>query len=251
MILGKLKCILVGAAAIVMPALADVPPVDKWQDILDTYLVEDADGANLFDYGALRDNAADIQKLEEYVASHADMNLADLSQSEAIAMWSNIYNAVTVQHILERYPVKSIRSGYIVGPWKDVNVKVGGEDISLHNIEHKKLRTTGEPLIHYSINCASFSCPDLLGKAWVAETLDADLDKAARDYVNDPRGVKVTDRGLVISRIYKWYEDDFGGSDEAVVAHLKKYADAELIKAIEANPKIRKHAYNWNLNDVE
>lgn len=239
------------ACAFAMPVLAEVPSVAGWQGILDTYLKEDANGANLFDYGALQANAEDQQKLTDYIASHADIELSDLTEDEVIAMWSNIYNAVTIQHIVERYPVKSIRSGYIVGPWKEVKVTVGGQDISLHNIENKVLRGTGDPLIHYSINCASFSCPDLLGTAWRAETLDVDLDRAARAYVNDARGVRVTDRGLVISRIYKWYKDDFGGSNTSVVEHLKKFADDDLKAAIEANPEIRKHAYDWNLNDAK
>ena len=66
--------------------------------------------------------------------------------------------------------------------------------------------------------------------------------------MNHPRGVAVTPRGLVISRIYKWYEEDFGGNDEGVIAHLLRFAEPELAEQIEANPRITGHAYDWDLN---
>ena len=104
--------------------------------------------------------------------------------------------------------------------------------------------------MHYSINCASFSCPNLQPRAWEAATLDTDLDAAAREYINSPRGVAVTSRGLVVSSIYDWFEADFGGSRQAVIDHLLKYADDDLAAKIRANPKIRRYQYDWSLNDT-
>jgi len=69
--------------------------------------------------------------------------------------------------------------------------------------------------------------------------------------VNNPRGVTVTDKGLVVSSIYDWFEADFGGSKEAVIDHLLKYADKGLAQQIQANPKIRSYTYDWSLNDTE
>jgi hypothetical protein len=154
---------------------------------------------------------------------------------------------------VEKYPIGSIKDGYFFGgPWKKIMVAVGGRNVSLDDIEHKILRPKfHDSRVHYAINCAAFSCPNLMAKAWEPATLDADLDAAARAYVNNSRGVSVTDRGLVLSSIYDWFAADFGGSKQAVIDHFLKYADTGLAKQIRANPKIRSYDYDWSLNDTE
>ncbi|MEM7494348.1 MAG: DUF547 domain-containing protein [Pseudomonadota bacterium] len=224
-----------------------------WTDILQTYVVESQDGLNRFDYGALKANEADKAKLSAYIQSYATLDMDTLSDDAQFAAYSNAYNALTIEHMIERYPVKSIRSGYIVGPWKRVKMTIDGEELSLDAIEHDVLRVDwSDPRVHYAVNCASIGCPNLQTRAWVAETLDEDLDTAARDFVNHQRGVSVLDRGgLKVSRIYKWFREDFGGSDEGVIAHVLQYAEPDLAAEIRANADVKKHGYDWDLNDVE
>lgn len=251
------QMLLAGAIAMTLtagPAAADADTRhDTWDQLLETYVVESEDGVNRFDYGGLKDNAEDVAQLNAYLESFADLDFETLNDNEQFAAYSNIYNALTIKHIVERYPVKSIRAGYIVGPWKKVKTVVDGEEVSLDHIEHGILRVEfDDPRVHYAVNCASYGCPNLRKDAWVAETLDADLDDAAREYVNHPRGVTVRANGsLQVSTIYKWFREDFGDSNEGVVAHLKQYAEGELADALAGNPKIRKHEYDWSLNDVE
>ena len=84
--------------------------------------------------------------------------------------------------------------------------------------------------VHYSVNCASIGCPNLPLRAWRAETLDRDLDTAARAFINHPRGVRVGPDGrLRVSSIYKWFKEDFGGTDAGVLAHLRKYSGPDLL----------------------
>lgn len=223
-----------------------------WSKLLQKYVVVSSDGINRVDYAALKNNAADRKALDAYIARFETTDFDALTTAEKIATWSNIYNAVTVRYIVGEYPTKSIRSGiFSTGPWKKIKTMAGGQNISLNDIEHEVLRNLDDPRIHYAINCASYSCPNLLPKALEASTLDKALDKAASDYINNPRGVTVTDRGLVVSEIYNWFEEDFGGSKSAVIDHLVKYADPDLKAQIMANPKIRKYDYDWSLNDVE
>ncbi len=223
-----------------------------WDGLLETYVTESEDGVNRFDYAALKANDADMATLDAYLDGFETLDFETLSRDEQFAAWSNIYNALTVKHIAERYPVKSIRSGYISGPWKKVKTTVDGEEVSLHAIEHDILREMGDARVHYAINCAAHSCPNLVKDAWVAETLDEDLDAAARAYVNHPRAVRVrTKGGLEVSSIYKWFKVDFGGTETAVIAHLRAYATPVLAAQIDANADIKKYDYDWSLNDVE
>lgn len=221
-----------------------------WTRLLAAYVRKFDDGITRFDYAALAASPADRSALDAYIARFAEVDLSARTDAN-FASWANLYNAVTVRHIVQRYPVKSIRDGYLFGPWKQVKVRAGGREVSLDAIEHDILRVQwGTPEVHYALNCASYSCPNLPDRAWEAATLEADLTKAARDYVNHPRGVTIGRRGLTVSSIYKWFEKDFGGSERAVIEHLLSHAEPALAAQIRANPRIARDAYDWSLNDV-
>jgi Protein of unknown function, DUF547 len=104
--------------------------------------------------------------------------------------------------------------------------------------------------VHYAVNCASFGFPNLRPMAWRAETLEADLDAAARDFVNHPRGASISGDGLKVSSIYKWFQADFGGTSAGVIAHLKKYANPDLAKKLNKQTAIADDAYDWSLNEA-
>ena len=224
-----------------------------WDRLLETYLSEHPDGVNRFDYDQLRRSADGVTALNAYIADLESQIPSGFADDEAFAYWANLYNAVTVRLIVEEAPESSIRQirprPWSIGPWGVERVVVEGEALSLDNIEHDIMRVQFEAaLVHYAVNCASIGCPNLGLKAWRAEGLDEELEAAAIAYINHPRGVSVTERGLGVSRIYKWFREDFGDSDEGVIAHLLDYAEPELAAQIEANPRIRSHAYDWALN---
>ena len=130
-------------------------------------------------------------------------------------------------------------------------VTVEGEALSLDDIEHEIMRPTFEAaMVHYAVNCASIGCPNLKPDAWRAETLQADLTAAARAYVNHPRGVAIVNDGVEVSRIYRWFREDFGGDEEGVIAHVLLFAEPELAEHIRSHPEVRGHQYDWALNRV-
>lgn len=252
-----LKLILAGIIAMTLqssrPNTANALSHQAWDEILRAYITQSPDGINRFDYGALKSSLPDSARLAVYINSFADADIDALDDNAQFAAYANAYNALTIQHIIQRYPVKSIRSGSLTGPWKRVKMVINGKDVSLDAIEHDILRAQYEdPRVHYAVNCASYGCPNLQIKAWAAETLDADLDAAARDFINHPRAVRVHKRGgLHVSSIYVWFKEDFGGNNQGVINHLLEYAEPELAAAIRANPQIRSDTYDWSLNDVE
>lgn len=230
---------------------------DEWTQILQTYVQVGEDGVNRFDYAGLQANSDDRSALEAYISSVSGKDLFALEDEDAaFAAWANLYNALTVQLIIENYPQDSIRDikphPFAAGPWKMEAVTVAGETLSLDDIEHNILRKEWtEPRVHYAVNCASYGCPNLQVKAWEGDTLDEDLTRAAIDYVNHPRGVTVLSNGkLQVSKIYKWFDEDFGGSQSGVIEHLNQYAGEDLKKALEGASRITKYTYDWSLNDV-
>jgi hypothetical protein len=168
----------------------------------------------------------------------------------------NLYNALTVRVVLDHYPVASIRDIDISpglfadGPWRKPLITVQGEDVSLDDIEHRILRPIWrDPRIHYAVNCASIGCPDLQAEAFTAANTERLLEKAARDYINHPRGVRVDRSGVTLSSIYNWFASDFE-LDGGVLGHVRRYASADLRARLEGVETIDGYAYDWSLNDV-
>ena len=226
-----------------------------WSVLLGRYLVADGSGLNRFDYAGVAE--ADRAALQTYIDGLAALPISSYSRPEQQAYWINLYNALTVALILEHYPVDSIRDIDISpglfadGPWDKALVEVEGEALSLNDIEHRILRPIWrDPRIHYAVNCASVGCPNLLPEAFTSERLEAQLDGAARAYINNPRGARVEDGKLVVSSIYVWFAEDFGGNDAGVIAHLKRYADQPLAEHLKGQKAIADHGYDWDLNEA-
>lgn len=224
-----------------------------WGAFLSRYVRAGADGVNRVAYGSV--TPADRQALKGYIASLEAARPTAMNRNAAMAYWINLYNAKTVDLILDNYPVSSIRKiggGFFnTGPWDDKVVTVEGRALSLNDIEHGILRPIwNDPRIHYAVNCASIGCPDLLTQPFTSANLAGMLDQAARGYVNHPRGAAVENGRLVISSIYDWYKVDFGGTDAGVIAHLRQYATGPLAAALGGVTGIASDRYDWNLNGV-
>jgi hypothetical protein len=228
-----------------------------WQATLNGYLIANHSSAvNRFDYKKLKANAVDKKKLDHYLSSMQNLDPRAYSKAEQKAYWINLYNALTIQVVVNAYPVKSITKiykGWSVfgfGPWDDVHAKVVEKELTLNNIEHGILRPIWQDnRIHYAVNCASYGCPNLSLKAYTATNMEALLEKAARDYVNHPRGVELMDEDyLVVSSIYHWYKVDFGNTDDNLIKHLQKYAKPDLAKSLRGFNGSIDHEYDWKLN---
>lgn len=224
-----------------------------WDSLLFHYVTRGSDGIARVDYSAF--GATDKAVLARYLKVLGLADPARLSRAEQLAFWINLYNALTVRVVLDHYPVPSIlkitpSSLFARGPWKQDLITVKGRALSLDDIEHGILRPIWEdPRVHYVLNCASLGCPDLAGKAYKSGAIGAMLDEAARRYVNHPRGARVGRGRLKVSKIYKWYARDFGGSDKGVIAHLTHYAGPELRAALAGIDRIAGYRYDWTLND--
>jgi len=227
-----------------------------WQRFIGRYLKPGADGINRMAYA--RVSASDQGMLDAYVAALAATRVSQLGRDEQKSFWINLYNALTVQVVLDHYPVKSILDIDISpglfanGPWGKKLVEIEDEVVSLDDIEHRILRPIWrDPRLHYAVNCASISCPNLQTTPYTAANADALLDAGARAYVNHERGARVEDGQLRVSSIYNWFESDFGDGEQGVLQHLRHFADAELKAALSAIEHISGDDYDWSLNEAE
>jgi hypothetical protein len=262
-------------APLISPALAkgvdtftSAPFTDKstalinhsaWDGLLKTYVVVGSDGLNRFDYAALK--AKDQPTLKAYIKALEAEQPTKLGRDEAFAYWANLYNAKTVDIVLDAYPVKSIKDiklggGLLAavtgGPWKAKSMKVNGIELSLDDIEHTIMRPVfKDPRVHYAVNCASVGCPNLGTEAFTGPMLDQQLTAAAAAYINSPRGLRVDADGVTASSIYDWFVADFGGHAKGVLTHAKRYASDALKAKLEGISEIEDYDYDWSLNDTK
>jgi hypothetical protein len=230
-----------------MPATFDH---SAWDAFLGRYVKASPDGVNRLPYGAV--TAADKQVLKAYLVRLQATKVGALDNDEQRAFCINLYNALTIDIVLDHYPVKSIRDIVDGGPWAQPRITVEGRPLSLNNIEHDILRKQwGDPRVHYAVNCASASCPNLMPQAFTGPTLDAMLTRGARDYINHPRAVAVSGGSARFSQIFSWYARDFGANDRAVIAHLQQYASPELRARLATIDRVGGYEYDWSLNDAK
>jgi hypothetical protein len=224
---------------------------DAWDEILTDYARPADDGVNRVDYNGIKSKAA--SELKAYLIALQSVTISEYPRDEQFAYWVNLYNAATVQVILDNYPLESIRDIGLLGqgPWKDKILKVEGRKLSLDDIEHGILRPLWKDVrIHYAVNCASIGCPNLALKAYRASTLEAMLDDAARAYINHPRGFTKVKGRLVASNIFEWYQSDWG-KDADVLTHARKYANGDVAAMLSSAKTIDGYDYDWALNDIE
>ncbi len=224
-----------------------------FNSVLSGAVVPDAEGYNRVNYKALKGESASLK------AALAQMQAAipsSFSKAEAKAFWINLYNAKTLDVVLDRYPVASIKKINLgggglfgSGPWSAKILNLEGQELSLDDIEHRILRPLfNDPMAHYALNCASYSCPNLSASAFTAKNSAALTRAGAEAYINHPRGVSVDGAAITASKIYTWYGADFGGKSK-LKAHWKKFAAPQKAAAIDAARSVG-FSYDWRLNDV-
>jgi len=232
----------------------------SWENFLSTYRrVSPEAGIQI----AYRDvTSEDRQALNRYVDALGETPVSTLNRQEQFAFWVNLYNALTVKLVLDHYPVESIREiefgrsfvpSFLVGdgPWGQELVTVEAIPLSLDNIEQRILRPLfHEPRVHYVLNRAAVGSPDLMLTPLDPTHMEDQLNAAAARFVNSERGVQVDGNRAGVSSIYTWFREDFGGSQDAVLIHLRNYADPELRAALSGVSRVRDQGFDWSLNDT-
>ncbi len=223
---------------------ADVPSHQIWNTLLKQHV---STSGNVNYKGFIEDSLQLNQYLQ--LLSNRPPN-ENWNSNEQLAYWINVYNAFTVQLIVQHYPVQSIKNiagdiPMINSPWDIKFFTIGGNEFDLNTVEHEILRKKfNEPRIHFAINCASVSCPKLLNEAYLAEKLEQQLNDQAMDFVNDLEKNNFSEIPVKVSKIFSWFEKDFT-KKTTLIAYLNQFLDKKIAEDIE----VQYMDYNWNLNE--
>jgi hypothetical protein len=224
----------------------------QWQKFLERYVFIGADGIHRIPYGKV--TQGDKALLGGYLIRMQQIPVTSLNRDEQFAYWVNLYNAATVNLVLDTYPVESIKEVkgglFNTGPWDEEILEIEGKVISLNDIEHRILRPIwDDPRIHYVVNCASLGCPNLKKTALTGINNNAMLDQAAKEFINHPRAIRFENDSVIASRIYKWFKEDFGKNEAEIISHMRMYMDAEKAERFQGVRAVDEYQYDWSLND--
>ena len=194
------------------------------------------------DYDAWQKSKSHKKALKLLLASDPDLMK---TRNDKMAYWINAYNFLTIELIIREGEKKSIKNlgSMFQSPWKRYSWKIAGKDYTLDQIEHGILRPMGDARVHFAVNCASLSCPDLRAGAYLPFKLEEQLDEQVRLGLQNKTKIFLDDGNyILVSKIFSWFSGDFNDGD--VKGWLSRYID------IDNSKPLKYMKYNWSLNSV-
>ncbi len=210
----------------------------------------------LVDYDAIAHDG----RLDRYLGKLEAFDPIPLPVADRLAFWLNTYNAYTIALIVrhgERTSIRNINRTFglaLRGPWHERLVRVGGRRYSLDQVEHEIIRPTfHDPRVHFALVCAALGCPSLRSEAYRADALDAQLDDQARQFLlasPAKNSVEVAAAHVMLSPIFDWYKDDFGGTPAAIGRVVARYFPLGVERSLleSGHFELSFTRYDWRLN---
>ncbi len=214
------------------------------------------------DYAGLKQERT---ALDSAVAMVANADLSETSKLQRLAFYINAYNILTLRSIVDAYPVASIKD--IDDVWKK-EWRVAGAEVSINDIENKILRKEfDEPRIHMAINCASKSCPPLMPRPYLADSLDQQLEHSSMNFVTTNRYNELfpEENRAELSQVFNWFGEDFvekyydperfqdlSEENNAVLNFvITHYPTPDQERLLVDSYDISFRDYDWSLNDID
>ncbi|TAK30143.1 MAG: DUF547 domain-containing protein [Myxococcaceae bacterium] len=230
-------------------------PLSEYDRLLHRFV--DSDGLGRVDYRGLRRDRAALDRVLAFVAQAGPSARPELypSENHRKAFFIAAYNASVWRNVIDRAPLSDI-GAVRLSFFYSTRYVIDGAEINLKDLEDQRVRAAfHDARVHFALNCASAGCPRLPNEAFAPERLDAQLDREARRFCNEPRNVRVDPaaRRVVLSQIFNWYEQDFvetersrGQADGDRITFINRYrAEGDQIPRSFAVEFVD---YDWTIN---
>ncbi|WP_418604536.1 DUF547 domain-containing protein [Hwangdonia sp.] len=160
------------------------------------------------------------------------------------AFWINAYNLSVIKGIIANYPTKSPLNH--AGFFDKTTYNLAGKNITLNDIEHKLLRAQfNDARFHFVLVCGAVGCPPLINKAYLPNTLDAQLETQTKKAINGSfLKVNTKKKRVEASQIMEWYKADFTMNGTTEIDFINKYRAEKL----EGKYKLGYFQYDWRIN---
>ena len=199
-----------------------------WDTLLKEYVVSNhPSGINRFRYGDV--GKTDRNALKRYLKGLGKIVPREYRRAEQKAYWINLHNALVVQQVLNKYPIKSITDISRKGrksPWDEKIVKIEGKKLSLNDIKNRILRPIwSDHKVHFALANGTLGGPSLQPRAYTARNVRNMLKSATRQYINHPRGLRLEKGEMYASQVFSDYQLDFAKSKAKLLKLFAYYVD--------------------------
>ncbi len=185
----------------------------------------------------------DPSKLNEVLALAKTIKVNKSEANTYQAFWINAYNLSVIKGIIDNYPTNSPLDDK--GFFDKTTHELGGKNITLNDIEHKLLRAQfNDARFHFVLVCGALGCPPLINKAYLPNTLNAQLEKQTKIAINGSfLKVNTEKKRIQASQIMEWYKEDFTKNGKEI-DFINKYRTNKL----EGKYKLSYFTYDWKVN---
>ncbi|MCS6771428.1 MAG: DUF547 domain-containing protein [Kiritimatiellae bacterium] len=209
------------------------------------------------DYRGLRARRDQIQECLKMYGSIRLSRFDRWTIPERLAFLSNLYNLYVLKIILDDYPLSSIRKagGWFSGdPFEWKVVSIFGHRTSLLIIHKNYLRRDyAEPGIHFAVCQGARSSPPLRHEPYNGEHYYDQIADQARVFLSraPDNQIDVKRRRMVLSPIFKWYEEDFARYAGGVEGYIRIIAPPEWgVRDAPGRFSVSYSRFDWKLNDA-
>jgi len=208
------------------------------------------------------------------------VNVEKLSHDEKLAFFINIYNVLVIHGTVEKGVPANNYQRYKF--FSGTSYLIGGYTLSLNDIENGILRSNRssmatlymtpfgvsdprmkiilpqvDPRIHFALNCGAKSCPPI--KTFSGDEVQSQLNLASNAYLenDDALIVDVENNSVQLSKLFEWYEVDFGSNKLEVLQWVRDHlAEPNKKKQVEellskGDFTVSYLHYDWGNNSKE
>lgn len=218
-------------------------PEKLWANVLSKYV----DDHGRIDFVAISKDRADLDAYVAWIGrvSPASTPASFPTKESRLAYYLNAYNALALYNVLESGMPKDLNAVKVRFFYRN-KLGIGGEKMSLYDLENKIIRPMGDPRVHFALNCMVRGCPRLPREPFRADQLEMELQATAQYFLNEDRNVQVQPEKQTVrfSQILEFYTDDFLKKAPSLVAYANAYREAKIPDAF----KVEFIPYDWTLN---
>jgi hypothetical protein len=216
-----------------------------WNEVLSTQVQD-----GLVDYESIKNDPKNLDMFVTQAAAVTEDEFKSWSHSQQLAYLINLYNAVTMQIVIDDYPIESFKDigGIFKDPWKMDRVPLFRQMVSLDYLEHDVINAGyQDPRVHFALTYAAKGSPNLRSHAYMPDSLDQQLEKQTTLFLRRSPQKNHYDSDtntLYLSPLIKWYAKDFERAAGKVIDYVRQY-----VASVKSDATIKYIDFDWALND--
>lgn len=215
------------------------------------------------DYHSLVEDHAELDLYIGYIRRLPRARVDGMTENERLAFWINTFNALTLKSIIDAWPVMSIKR---IDGFREKLWTVAGKPTTLDNIRMKYLGyDIGDPRAYLATCDGTAGSPPLKPYVFTPDKIQEQLDKVAREAVNDPEFTvfQAERHTLEVNNNLYWFREffvkkypdqgrfkDLRPEQAAIINFIEEYAEGLLKAELQASDKwvVGTNNYGWMLN---